>query len=102
MNYNKSDPTCSKLQKSDILKHLDKKLSHLDQNQRDELKMLILKYEHLFPDFPTRTIYHDVDIWGSNSIKQHPYRMNPMKVQYLRQEIQYVSDIDFIEPSESD
>ena len=30
MTLNKSDPTCSKLQNSDILKHLDKKLSHLD------------------------------------------------------------------------
>ena len=35
MNFNKSDPTCSKLQNSDILKDLDKKLSHLDQTQRD-------------------------------------------------------------------
>ena len=85
MNFHKNDPTCSKLQNSDILKDLDKKLSHLDQTQRDELKILILEYEHLFPDIPTRTdqIYHDVDIEGSKPIKQHPYRMNPMKLQYL-------------------
>ena len=64
MNFHKTDPTCSKLRNSDILKDLDKKLSHLDQTQRDELKMLILEYEHLFPDIPTRTdqIYHDIDI----------------------------------------
>ena len=31
MNFHKTDPTCSKLQNSDILKDLDKKLSHLDQ-----------------------------------------------------------------------
>ena len=55
MNFHRNDPTCSKLQNSDILKDLDKKLSHLDQTQRDELKMLILEYEHLFPDIPTRT-----------------------------------------------
>ena len=30
MNFHKTDPTCSKLQNSDILKDLDKKLSHLD------------------------------------------------------------------------
>ena len=66
--------------------------------------MLILEYEHLFHDIPTRTdqIYHDVDIEGSKPIKQHPYRMNPMKLQYLREEIQYLMDNDFIEPSESD
>ena len=53
--------------------------------------MLVLEYEHLFPDIPTRTgqIYRDVDIEGSKPIKQPPYRMNPMKLQYLRDEIQY-------------
>ena len=39
----KFDPTCSKVQNSDILKDLDKKLSNLDQTHRDELKMLILE-----------------------------------------------------------
>ena len=89
MNFHKTDPTCLKLQNSDILKDLDKKLSHLGQIQRDELKMLILEYEHLFPDIPTRTdqIYHDVDIEGPKPIKQHPYIMNPTKLQYLREEI---------------
>ena len=46
MNFHKTDPTCSKLQNSDILKDLDKQLSHLDQTQRNELKILILEYEH--------------------------------------------------------
>ena len=60
--------------------------------------MLIFEYGHLFPDNPTRTdqIYHDVDIEGSKQIKQHPYIMNPMKLQYLREEIQYLLDNDFI------
>ena len=104
MNFHKNDPTCSKLQNSDILKALDKKLSDLNQTQRDEMKILILEYEHLFPDIPTRTdqIYHDVDIEGSKPIKQHPYRMNPMTLQYLREEVQYLLDNDFIEPSQSD
>ena len=104
MNFHKTYPTCSKPQNSSILKDLDKKLSHLDQTQRDELKMLILEYEHLFPDIPTRNdqIYHDVDIEGSKQIKQHPCRINPMTLQYLREEIQFLLDIDFIEPSQSD
>ena len=56
-----------------------------------------------FPDIPTRNdkIYHDVDIEGSKPIKQHPYRMNPMKFQHLSDEIQYLLDKDFIEPSQS-
>ena len=63
MTFHKIYPTSSKLQNSDILKDHDEKLSYLDQTQRDELKMLILEYEHLFADIPTRTdqIYHDVD-----------------------------------------
>ena len=64
MNFVKSDPSSSKLQNSDILKDLDQKLSHLDSDKRLELKQLILEYEHLFPDIPSRTdkIYHDMDI----------------------------------------
>ena len=56
MNFNKFDPTCSKLQNSDILKNLDRKLSHLDQTQRDELKMLILEYETFFLIFQQKLI----------------------------------------------
>ena len=72
MNFVKSDPSSSKLQNSDILKDLDQKLSHLDSDKRLELKQLILEYEHLFPDIPSRTdkIYHDVDIIdGSKPVK---------------------------------
>ena len=92
MNFEKPDPNCSKVQNSDILKDPEKKLSHLDQTQRDELKSLILEYEHLFPDIPTRTdkIYHDVDIEGSKPIKQQPYRVSPMKLQFLREKIHYL------------
>ena len=66
--------------------------------------MLILEYEHLFPDIPTRTdqIYDDVDIEGSKLVEQHPYRMNPMKLQYHREGIHILLDNDFIEPSQSD
>ena len=66
--------------------------------------MLILEYEHLFPDIPTRTdqICRNVDIEGLKPIKQHTYRMNPMKLQYLREEIQYLLDNNFIEPGQSD
>ena len=56
MNFHKTDPTCSKLQNSDILKDLYKNLSHLDQTQRDELEMLILEHEHLFLIFQQELI----------------------------------------------
>ena len=105
MNFVKSDPASSKLNNSDILKDLDQKLSHLNSDKRLELKQLILEYEHLFSDIPSKTdkMYHDVElIDGSKPVKQHPYRMNPVKQQILRDEVQYLLDNDFIEPSQSE
>ena len=105
MNFVKSDPASSKLKNSDILKDLDQKLSHLSSDKRLELKQLILEYEHLFPDIPSKTgkIYHNVElIDGSKPVKQHPYRMNPVKQQILRDEVQYLLVNDFIIPSQSE
>ena len=46
MNFVKSDTASSKLKNSDILKDLDKKLSHLSSDKRLELKQLILISRH--------------------------------------------------------
>ena len=99
----KSDPGPSKLENSDILRNLNNKLSHLEPSQQEELKQLIHEYERLFPDIPTRTdkIYHDVIVEDSKPIKQHPYRMNPLKPKYLQDEVKYLLENDFIEPSQS-
>ena len=87
----KSDPALAKLQNSDSLKDLDQKLSQQDSVQRNELKQLVHEYEHLLPDIPTSTdkIYHNVDVEDSQPLKQHLYRMNPVKQNYLVEEIQY-------------
>ena len=55
------------LRNSEIMKDLDQKLLHLQPEERNELKQLLFKYEHLFPDIPTRTnkIFHDVEIVDS-------------------------------------
>ena len=99
----KSDPGPSKLENSDILRNLNSKLCHLEPSQQEELKQLIHEYEHLFPDIPTRTdkIYHDVIVEDSKPVKQHPYRMNPLKRKYLQDEVNYLLENDFIEPSQS-
>ena len=48
-------------------------------------------------------IYHDVElIDGSKPVKQHPYRMDPVKQQILRVEVQDLLDNDFIESSQSE
>ena len=94
----KSDPGPSKLENSDILRNLNNKFSHLEPSQQ-----LIHGYEHLFPDIPTRTdkIYHDVIVEDSKPIKQHPYRMNPLKQKHLQDEVKYLLENDFIEPSQN-
>ena len=85
MNLIKSEHASSKLQNSDILKHLNQNLSHLDPVQKKELEQLIHEYEHLFPDILTRTdkIYHDVNVEDSQPVKQHQYRINPTKQNIL-------------------
>ena len=99
----KSDSGPSKLEKSGILRNLNNKISHLEPSQQEEQKQLIHEYEHLFPDIPTRTdkIYHDVIVEDSKPIKQHPYRMNPLKQKHLQDEVKYLLENDFIEPSQS-
>ena len=99
----KSDPGPSKLENSDILRNLSNKLSHFEPSQQEELKQLIHECEHLFSDIPTRTdkIYHDLIVEDSKPIKQHPYRLNPLKQKYLRDEVKYLLENNFIEPSQS-
>ena len=96
--------TGGRLNNSDILKNLDSKLQHLSGEERQKMKNLILEYKHLFPDVPSRTdkIFHDVDIGEAKPIKQHPYRLNPEKQKYLKEEIQYLLENDLIEPSQSE
>ena len=75
----------------------------MNENERTEIKNLILEFAHLFPNVPNRTdsIYHDVDVGDANPIKQHPYRMNPLKQRHCQTEIDYMLENDIIEPSSS-
>ena len=46
-------------------------------------------------------IEHDVDVGDSAPIKQHQYRVNPMKKEFLDKEVQYTLKNDIIEESQS-
>ena len=83
-----------------MLRNLDSKLSHLSESQHQDLEKLLLEFEHLFPDVPTRTdqIYHEVDVGNADPIKQHLYRLN---LNTYKEEIKYLLEDDFIEPSNS-
>ena len=77
-----------KLQNSQILNDLGTKLFHLPLVQRKELAEVITQYREVFPDVPSKTnlIEHDVDVGDSAPIKQHPYRVSPMKKELLDKE----------------
>ena len=92
-----------KLSNSDTLKDLDSKLAHLEMSQQQDIKNLLDGYKQLFSDVPTCTdqLCHDVDVGDSRPIKQHPYRLNPVKGEYLKREINYLLENNFIEPSKS-
>ena len=92
-----------KLQNSQILNDLGNKLSHLPLVQRKELAEVITQYREVFPDVPSKTnlIEHDVDVGDSAPIKQHPYRVSPMKKELLDKEVQYMLKNDIIEESQS-
>ena len=92
-----------KLQNSQILNDLGTKLSHLPSVQRKELAEVITQYREVFPDVPSKTnlIEHDVDVGDSVPIKQHPYRVSPMKKELLDKEVQYMLENDIIEESQS-
>ena len=92
-----------KLQNSQILNDLGTKLSHLPLVQRKELAEVITQYREVFPDVPSKTnlIEHDVDVGDSAPIKQHPYRVSPMKKELLDKEVQYMLENDIIEESQS-
>ena len=40
-------------------------------------------------------------MYDAMPIKQHPYRVNPIKLQFLRKEIEYMLQHGIIEPSQS-
>ena len=92
-----------KLQNSDILSNLDRKLAHFPEREQQQLKSLIEEFTVIFPDAPgsTQAAYHDVDVGKAQPVKQHPYRVNPVKRQAIRKEVDYMLQNKIIEPSQS-
>ena len=93
-----------RLKNSEILGNIGMKIGHLTDFQREEVSHLVDEYRKIFPDVPSKTnaAYHDVIIGDVSPIKQHPYRLNPIKLESLRSEVQYMLENDIIEHSSSD
>ena len=86
INFDKSNPIAQRFRKFKI-KIKETNFSHLDNNKKGDVKMLIFEYQHLFPVIPTRTdtIYHGVDIENCKLVKHRPYRMDATKLELHRE-----------------
>ena len=87
----------ARLRNSEVLCNLESFLSHLSQPACDEDNLL------LFSDHPRQTsvLFHDIDVEGHSSIKQHAYRINPEKRTMMQQEVIYLMEHGLAVPSNS-
>ena len=78
-----------RLRNSDVLLDLEK-LSHLPEQEKVSIKSLLMEFVVLFPDVPGKTTLtsHDVDTGDALPIKQHLYRINPVKLIHMRNEVE--------------
>ena len=65
-----------------ILTDLKTKLNYIPPDKRIQHIELFFKYKSVFPDVPSRTniLMHDVDVGNASPVKQHPYRVNQIKL----------------------
>ena len=72
-----------KFSNSEILKNLGTKLNHLTTEEKAEMEQLLKEFKQVFSDVPkcTTCVCHDVKVGEANPIKQHPYRLNPIKLE---------------------
>ena len=92
-----------KLSNSEILKNLETNLSNLTSTERMEMGQLLKHFQQVFGEVPkcTTCICHDVDVGEASPIKQHLYRVNLMKLEQMRKEVDYMLKNRIIESSSS-
>lgn len=67
-------------------------LPHLCEPEKTDIINLISSFSSLFSDVHTQThvIEHEIDVGMAQPIKQHPYRVNPIKRKLLQKEVDYL------------
>lgn len=75
-----------------LIKDLLSQLSYLSEAFRADICQLIQSYLTMFSDVPSRTtaVCHDIDVGDHPPIKQHAYRVNPIKRQVIQDEVKYL------------
>ena len=93
-----------KLSNSALLDNLKVRLGHLSVEEEVDMEQLLLSFRKVFGDMPSHTkcCCHDVDVGGSTPVKWHSYRMNPIKLEQMRKEIDYMLQNHIIEPNSSE
>ncbi|XP_068240074.1 uncharacterized protein [Palaemon carinicauda] len=75
----------------------------LSTNQINGLLKVLMKFPETVRDTPGRTtlVQHDVELESETPIKQAPYRLNPVKKEFVEKEINYLLTNNLITPSSS-
>ncbi|XP_069176135.1 uncharacterized protein [Procambarus clarkii] len=92
------------LTNSEVLYNLQAKLTHVNGGDQPTLLKMIRRYKTIFRDVPglTSVLQHDVVLEeGVQPIKQHPYRLNPLKKKVVEDEVEYMLKHHLIAPSTS-
>ena len=87
-----------KLRNSHILANFKLKVQHLSTSRQAQLFSLINEFADAFPDVPKQTTLtlHDVEVGDACPIKQHPYRINLLKLEVMTKEVEYMLANDII------
>lgn len=91
----------AKLSNSETLSNLSNILSHLEVDQKQEMVELFNRFPSITGDVPTLTnvLQHDIIVGNAQPVKQHPYRVNAIKRDMMRQETQYLLEKGLAKPS---
>ena len=93
----------ARLCNSKMLTKLPEHLNHLLPEHQSDIIQLVTAYPVIFGDVPTRTnvLEHDIDVGGARPIKQHAYRVNPVKRALMVKEAEYLLNHGLARPSSS-
>lgn len=78
-------------------------VQHLTAEQQRDILTLVDRFPCLFSDVPSRTtvLQHDIVLNYAKPIKQHTYRINPVKRAQMKQEKDYLQEHGFARRSSS-
>lgn len=79
-------------------------IKHLSTTQQTDIVALMVDYPELFQNIHgcTTIAIHDVDTGSTLPVKQHPYRLGPVTLKRVEEELECMIRIGGVEPSQSE